>query len=193
MKKWVAIVFSLYLLMASSLVFAVAKQDVSAREGVKATQQLISLEKRITKASPGVQAAYKSAKEWLGEGVKTGTKGVGVAARGVNQAFKPLMNISQSQAEAVAKTLGGKFMGAANNNKGYIIHIGHLNRPTVIRLMNEGSGQRGQAYFRIAKEGKPAYTRSGEMLRDPTSTHHNLYAGDIVQQIQEVLEKIPKK
>ena len=35
MKKWVSIVFSVYLLMASSLVFAVAKQDVSAREGAK--------------------------------------------------------------------------------------------------------------------------------------------------------------
>ena len=81
MKKWVSIVFSVYLLMASSLFFAVAKQDVSAREGVKggvkATQQLISLEKRITKASPGVQAAYKSAREWLGEGARTITNKAG--------------------------------------------------------------------------------------------------------------------
>ena len=36
MKKWVSIVFSVYLLMASSPFFAVAKQDVRVREGVKA-------------------------------------------------------------------------------------------------------------------------------------------------------------
>ncbi|MCG8340594.1 MAG: hypothetical protein MI674_04995 [Cytophagales bacterium] len=42
MKKWVAIVFSLYLLMASSLVFAVAKQDVSAREGARGVPKLFN-------------------------------------------------------------------------------------------------------------------------------------------------------
>ena len=42
MKKWVSIVFSLHLLMASSASFAVAKQYVSAREGAKGAPQLLN-------------------------------------------------------------------------------------------------------------------------------------------------------
>ncbi|MCG8340596.1 MAG: hypothetical protein MI674_05005, partial [Cytophagales bacterium] len=52
-------------------------KEVGVKRDVKATQQLSSLEKRITRASPGVQAAYKSAREWLGEGTKTITNKVG--------------------------------------------------------------------------------------------------------------------
>ncbi|MEL7064860.1 MAG: hypothetical protein AAFP00_14060, partial [Bacteroidota bacterium] len=74
--------------------------------------------------------------------------------RGAGQAFKPLQQVSQSQAEAVAKALGGRFKGFTRNNNGYLIELGHPNRPTVVRLMNEGSGQRGQAYLRISKSGK---------------------------------------
>ena len=47
MKKWVSIVFSLYLLMASSLVFAVAKQDVSAREGAKSAEKGVREAKKV--------------------------------------------------------------------------------------------------------------------------------------------------
>ena len=40
MKKWVSIVFSVYLLMASSPFIVVAKQNVSAREGIKGGELL---------------------------------------------------------------------------------------------------------------------------------------------------------
>ena len=61
MKKWVSIVFSLYLLMASSPFFAVAKQDVSARETAKVATE---------------QGVKQTAKKTTEQGVKLGTKGV---------------------------------------------------------------------------------------------------------------------
>ncbi|MCG8340623.1 MAG: hypothetical protein MI674_05140 [Cytophagales bacterium] len=41
---------------------------------MNATQQLVSIEKRLEGASAGVKAAYKSAKEWLGPNCKIFTK-----------------------------------------------------------------------------------------------------------------------
>ena len=57
MKKWVSIVFSVYLLMASSLVFAVAKQDVSARDGAKTGA------KAASSTSAGVKTGAKAAEK----------------------------------------------------------------------------------------------------------------------------------
>ena len=59
--------------------------------------------------------------------------------------------------------------------------------------MNKGSGQRGQAYFRITKRGKGARTREGAWSSDPATTHIDLHSGDIVEQVQEVLDKIQSK
>lgn len=56
MKKWVSIVFSLHLLMASSASFAVAQQYVSAREGVKTGT------KAAASTSAGARAGSSSAK-----------------------------------------------------------------------------------------------------------------------------------
>lgn len=159
----------------------------NARSGLAAWQQGDRSEAAFYAAlfgleTLGLKGAWRS---------PTGAR-VAEGAKGAGQALRPLMCVSQSQAETVAKALGGTWK-MAKNGKGYVIELGNPKSPTIIRLMNEGSGQRRQAYFRVAKQGKPAYTRSGKMIEDHASTHHNLHAGDIVQQIQEVLEKVPKR
>ena len=110
------------------------------------------------------------------------------AIKGANQPLKPLTHVSESQAEEVANAVGGRFIGPAQNDKGYVIEIGSLKRPTTIRVMNAGSGQRKQAYFRITKDNKGALTREGVWSSDPAITHFDLYSGDITDQVREILD-----
>ena len=99
----VSIVFSLSLLMASSLVFAVAKQDVSAREGVK-----------------GVKAAQEVSK-----GAKTGAKAAKSAEKGVREAKKVAHTINKEI--QAGKALGKKVTKVTTrerlNGKGKALNI----------------------------------------------------------------------
>ena len=115
------------------------------------------------------------------------------AIKGANQPLKPLTHVSESQAEEVAKAVGGRVKGPAQNKNGYVIDLGSLERPTKIRLMNTGSGQREQAYFRITKHGKGALTREGVWSSDPAITHFDLHSGDIADQVREILDKAVSK
>ena len=83
MKKWVAIVFSVYLLMASSPFFAVAKQDVSARETAKEVTEQV-------------------AKQFTREGVKTGAKAAEKAAQTAQRAAGG-QGVSKTAAKAGAQ------------------------------------------------------------------------------------------
>ena len=64
MKKWVSIVFSLYLLVASSLSFAVAKQDVRVRDAAKEVLREAKVDKEVKvpykKVDPHSSAGWKS-------------------------------------------------------------------------------------------------------------------------------------
>lgn len=126
------------------------------------------------------------------QATQTATEQVGTI-KGANQPLKPLKHVSQSQAEEVANAVGGRVIGSATNKKGYRIEIGHPERPKMtIRLMDGGSGQREQAYTRISHYRKGPVNRKGGWADDPVLTHIDLYEGDIVVQVQEILDKFAK-
>ena len=114
------------------------------------------------------------------------------AIKGANQPLKPLTHVSQNQAKEVANAVGGRVIGSATNKKGYRIAIGHPEHPKVkIRLMNPGSGQREQAYMKISKRHR-AIDKNGNWEHNPALIHIDLYEGDLVAQVQEVLDKNEK-
>ena len=92
MKKWVSIVFSVYLLMASSPFIVVAKQNVSAREGAKT----------------GAKAAEKAAQT----AQHTGQAGGKTAAKEATQAGKAAQT-AQRTGQAGGKTAGVSIKGGS--------------------------------------------------------------------------------
>ena len=159
--------------------------NTTAPEATKATHTadkktaVVQTEQAANEMESGVQATQAT------------TQQAG-AIKGANQPLKPLTHVSESQAEEVAKAVGGRVTGSARNDKGYVIETGHPERPTMtIRLMNSGSGQREQAYMKISKRHR-AIDKNGNWEHNPALIHIDLYEGDIVAQVQEILDKFEK-
>ena len=177
---------------------------IAANKAQGATQKARKAEQAASTTAPGTKATPTTADkgkaivqtEQAANEMESGVQATQAttqqagAIKGANQPLKPLTHVSESQAEEVANAVGGRLTGSAQNNKGYRIAIGHPEHPKVkIRLMNPGSGQREQAYARISKRHKGTINIEGNWSKKPGETHIDLYEGDIVAQVQEVLDK----
>lgn len=93
MKKWLYLVLSLHLLMASSPAFGVEKQYVSVREGAKAGKQAAKEVQQVKKTALPEYLAGKisesklmdAAEKWLGRGYKDMGNGRYVSKDGMRQ------------------------------------------------------------------------------------------------------------
>ena len=179
---------------------------IAANKAQGATQKARKAEQAASTTAPGTKATPTTADkgkaivqtEQAANEVESGVQATQAttqqagAIKGANQPLKPLTHVSQNQAKEVANAVGGRVIGSATNKKGYRIAIGHPEHPKVkIRLMNPGSGQREQAYMKISKRHR-AIDKNGNWEHNPALIHIDLYEGDLVAQVQEVLDKNEK-
>lgn len=178
-----------------------AKTALQEGEGVVQTEQVATTaatEANAAKTAAGKGKAVVQTEQAANE-VESGVQATQAttqqagAIKGANQPLQPLKHVSESQAEEVAKAVGGRLTGSARNDKGYRIAIGHPEHPDItIRLMNSGSGQREKAYARISHYRNGTVNRKGGWADDPVLSHIDLYEGDIATQVQEILDKNEK-
>jgi hypothetical protein len=86
----------------------------------------------------------------------------------VSGAKIPTLN---SLADEVASSLGGK---ASPLKNGYKVEIPNGRKPIVVRIMGEGSGGRGNPYYRVSIDGKGSLTSEGIISSDRGLTHIDL-------------------
>ena len=96
--------------------------------------------------------------------------------------------IPPSLAEEVAEVFGGK-LSKLTTGKGFKIEIGTGKNPTVIRLMDAGSGQRKCAYFRIGKSGKGCLDKTGKYNIKHGLTHFDINSTTLLEDIKQILTK----
>jgi hypothetical protein len=77
-------------------------------------------------------------------------------------------------------------------NNGWKIEIPNGKKPIVVRIMNEGSGNRADPYFRVSIDGKGSLTLDGTLSSNRELTHIDLtneYINQITNMINNYLGK----
>ena len=95
-----------------------------------------------------------------------------------------VVNVKKLSTE-VADALGGTI---SRNKSGYTINIPHKKTNIVVRIMEHG-GQRSEPYFRVAMEGKGAFTKEGILSSERIRTHIPLN-GNSLNEILSIIKKI---
>jgi RHS repeat-associated protein len=91
----------------------------------------------------------------------------------------------KNAANVVAKNLKGTLTELKN---GYKIEIPNGKKPIVVRIMNEGSGNRSNPYFRVSIDGKGSLTLEGAISNDRALTHIDL-TNNYLKQIKTMIKK----
>jgi hypothetical protein len=110
-------------------------------------------------------------------------------SQGTSSGAGDVFTNTQSSAQIVAKQLNGKVTEIKNGYKIEIPNPTGGNKPVVVRIMNEGSGGRGQPYFRVSIDGKGSYTIDGGISSDRALTHIDM-SDFYLDQIKSIINSI---
>ncbi|MGT2964060.1 hypothetical protein [Streptococcus acidominimus] len=88
-------------------------------------------------------------------------------------------------ANEIAEKTGGVVKQLKN---GYKVEVSNGSKPIVIRLMDTGSGQRLQPYFRVSIDGRGSLDINGQLSSNRADTHIDI-SGKSVEQILDMIEK----
>ena len=93
---------------------------------------------------------------------------------------------TKEAAEKIAAAFKGATLKGAQNEKGWRVSIPNGRKKLVVRIMEAGSGERKNPYFRIGIDGKSALTSAGELMTEPELTHIDL-TSDYLRKVQEMI------
>jgi hypothetical protein len=92
-------------------------------------------------------------------------------------------------AKQIADKYGGKLEHIKNDSWKVTMQNPNSSKPLTIRVMQEGSGNRENSYFRVTVDGKGAYNLQGKISQDPRQTHVDL-TSDSVALISQIIESV---